>query len=111
MTRTAVKPPTRSAYTPAMTRKPRKRKLRLDRFGRVKIPQDLLDQTKLAPGDAVEIAHVPGGVLVRRAAGRGLVMDRGRLVHDGVADEDLIEAIERIKNEDDERLLRRCTLR
>jgi bifunctional DNA-binding transcriptional regulator/antitoxin component of YhaV-PrlF toxin-antitoxin module len=108
MTRTAVKPPTRSAYTPAMTRKPRKRKLRLDRLGRVTIPRKLLEKTKIGPGDAIEIEAVPGGILIHRPAPPGLVWDRGMLLIDAVPLEDPLEFMKRCDREDAEKLVRRA---
>lgn len=68
--------------TPRMPRKhpPRKRRLRLDSEGRVRIPRGVLDKAKLKPGDAIEIEQVPGGMLLHPPAPPGLAWERGLLV-------------------------------
>jgi AbrB family looped-hinge helix DNA binding protein len=86
----------------------RKRRLRLDREGRVRIPKRVLDKAKIRPGDSVEFEEVPGGVLLHPPAPPGLVWDRGRLVIEGPPLEDPLDAVRRCDREDEERLIRRC---
>ena len=107
MTRTATAPSPRSVYSPRMRKKPRKRLLRLDSEGRLRIPPGVLKKAGLKPTDRFEVEILPGR-LVLRGVGRGLVRENGRLVFDGVMDGDMQEAIDRIKREDDEDLNRRC---
>ncbi len=82
---------------------PRKRRLRLDREGRVRIPRRVLEKAKLRPGDPVEVELVPGGVLLHGEAPPGLVWEQGLLVVDGEPNEEFAAEVKRMIKEDRDR--------
>lgn len=88
---------------------PRKRRLRLDREGRVRLPRRVLARARLRPGDSIEVESVFGGVLLHGKAPPGLRWEQGLLVvdDDGPSDEFVAE-LKRMKKEDLDREMRRC---
>lgn len=79
---------------------------KVDARGHVRLPPNVLTQAGLKPGDLVRVEAVEGGVLISKSP---LVMtEDGLLVHTGVPQEDLVEAMKRMKQEDLDREIRRC---
>ena len=87
---------------------PRKRRLRLDREGRIRLPRRVLAKAKLRPGDPIEVESVFGGVLLHGAAPPGLRWEQGLLVVDDEPSDEFIAELKRMKQEDLDREIRRC---
>jgi ferric-dicitrate binding protein FerR (iron transport regulator) len=106
---TAIRSTPRAPYTRRVPNKPpRKRTIRLDREGCVRIPRRMLAKAKLKPGDEVEIEATRDGVTLHPPAPEGLVWDRGLLVIDGKPLEDPVKAVRRLEREDAAAIARRA---
>jgi antitoxin component of MazEF toxin-antitoxin module len=108
MTQTMTARRRRSKTPPRRPKKPAPVPARLAPDGSVRIPRRLLSKAKLKPGDAVEFEVRRGELVVHPAAPPGMVWEQGMLVVDGTPSQAFLKELQRIKQEDLDREMRKC---
>lgn len=69
--------------------------IRVDKAGRVVLPQQVRRQFNLLPGDELDLEVRPNGIFLRSRSRRAdLVEENGLLVHEGEPVGDLMQAVE-----------------
>jgi AbrB family looped-hinge helix DNA binding protein len=73
-------------------------KIKVDRSGRVRLPKQILDSLRLAPGSSLEIDSDGGVVRLRPVADKSVLAEHsGVWVFAGVAQEDVSEAVKKLR--------------